>query len=172
VINVLFARAFHGEALLARMYGRLGWIASITAVSTQVFLVPRLLRTKRVALLIPPVVMATAALGVAVLPIAATAFLLGASDRGLNYSVQQSVKETLYVPLDDAQKYKAKAFIDMFVDRAAKAAGALVLIAMIARVGTSVRASLAIALVALVGWLAAARALGRRWRAGAAARGG
>ena len=67
-----------------------------------------------------------------------TAMILGVTDRGLNYSIQQSTWESLYVPLEAEQKYKAKAFIDMFVDRAAKAAAALVLVALIAASGATV----------------------------------
>ena len=67
---------------------------------------------------------------------------LAASDRGLNYSIQQATKESLYVPLTDVQKYKSKAFIDMFVDRAAKALAAFALIAIIRAVGASVTVSL------------------------------
>jgi ATP/ADP translocase len=44
------------------------------------------------------------------------AMLLSAADRGLNYSLQQATKETLYVPLTDVQKYKGKAVIDMLID--------------------------------------------------------
>jgi ATP/ADP translocase len=95
------------------------------------------------------------------LPVVGMSFVLAASDHGLNYSLQQSTKETLYVPLRDVQKYKAKAFIDMLVDRAAKALAALALVALIARVGLSVRASMVVSLVALAVWLACAVALGR-----------
>jgi AAA family ATP:ADP antiporter len=162
VINVIFERSFSSEGELAKMYGRLGWVASATAVVSQLFLVPRLLPRKRVALLVPPLAMAAAALGTGLFPVVALAFVLGASDRGLNYSLHQSVKETLYVPLSDSEKYKAKAFIDMFVDRAAKALAALVLIGVIARAGLSVRVSIVASLVAVGLWIYAARALGKK----------
>lgn len=54
----------------------------------------------------------------------------------MSYSLQQATNETLYVPLRDTAKYKAKAFIDMFVDRAGKALSALCLVV---RVGSCVR---------------------------------
>lgn len=161
VINIVFERSFHGQAEIAKMYGRLGWIVSTTAIVSQLVLVPLLLPNKRIALLLPPVAMTLAALGLAALPVVSMAFVLAASDRGLNYSLQQSAKETLYVPLSDVQKYKAKAFIDMFVDRAAKAAAALTIIVVMARAGLSIRASLAVAVLALILWLACAAVLGR-----------
>jgi AAA family ATP:ADP antiporter len=93
------------------------------------------------------------------------AVALTASDRGCNYSVQQATKETLYVPLGDAEKYKAKAFIDMFVDRAGKAFSSVALIVMIAAAGVSITTALAIALAAIVSWSACAKLLGTTYQA-------
>ncbi len=165
-ISVVFERSFHDEIELTRMYGRLGWIVSATALVTQIVLVPFLLPRKRIALLVPPIAILLGAVSVLVLPVVATAMFLAASDRGLNYSVQQATKESLYVPLSDVQKYKSKAFIDMFVDRAAKALAAFALIAIIAVAGASVTLSLGVAIVSMVGWAIAASRLGRYWGRG------
>jgi AAA family ATP:ADP antiporter len=163
-ISVVFERAFHDEVELTKMYGRLGWIVSATAFLTQLVLVPLLLPRKRVALLLPPLVMVIGAVSVLAFPFVAAAMFLAASDRGLNYSIQQSTKESLYVPLTDVQKYKSKAFIDMFVDRAAKALAAFALIAIIRAVGASITVSLVVSLVSMVGWALAANGLGSYWR--------
>jgi len=165
-INIVFEHAFKSEVELTKMYGRLGWIASITAVVSQVVLVPLLLPSKRVALLLPPFAMIASAVGVVVLPVLATAMILGITDRGLNYSIQQSTWESLYVPLDPEQKYKAKAFIDMFVDRAAKAGAAFVLVALIAASGASVRTTVTISVISALVWIGSARRLARYWRKG------
>jgi AAA family ATP:ADP antiporter len=177
VINVVFERSFRTEVELAQMYGRLGWIVSGTALLCQLFVVPRLLPRKRLALLIPPIAMVAATVGLAVLPVVSLAVVLAASDRGLNYSLQQVTKESLYVPLNDAQKYKAKAFIDVFVDRAAKALSSVALLLIIGWSGVSVPLCLGVALAALAVWTVAASALGRSYdvqmaRQGAAAQPG
>jgi len=52
-----------------------------------------------------------------------TGSLLNTADNGFNYSINQSAKEALYVPTSPTEKYQAKAFIDMFVQRFAKTAG-------------------------------------------------
>jgi ATP:ADP antiporter, AAA family len=161
VINVVFQQAFHSQVEIAQMYGRLGWIVSGTALLSQLLLVPVLLPFKRVALLVPPIAMAAATVGLAVLPIVGMAIVLAASDRGLNYSLQQVTKETLYVPLSDLQRYKAKAFIDVFVDRAAKALSSVAVLVIIGLAGVSIAACLAVALAALVLWMFCANALGR-----------
>lgn len=159
-VNVIFERAYPSEIELAEMYGRLGWIASATAVVGQILVVPLLLPARRIALLVPPFAMLVGVLGVIALPLVVSAFVLGAADRGLNYSLQQVTKESLYVPLSDTQKYQAKAFIDMFIDRAAKALAAFVLIAVIFAAGPSARVASAIALVSVVIWIVSARWLG------------
>jgi AAA family ATP:ADP antiporter len=159
-VNVLFEHAHLSEVELTRLYGRLGWVASVTAVVVQVVVVPRALPFRRVALLVTPLAMLAGIVGVVVLPIVATAFVLATLDRGLNYSLQQSTREALYVPLSDVQKYKAKAFIDMFVDRAAKAVGSIALLVLIAITGESVRGALVMSFASMAIWIGSARRLG------------
>jgi AAA family ATP:ADP antiporter len=163
VINVVFEHAFTSEVELAKMYGRLGWIVSGTALVAQLLIVPVLLPLKRTALLVPPVAMAAATLSLAIMPVVSLAIALAASDRGLNYSLQQVTKETLYVPLSDLERYKAKAFIDMFVDRAAKALSSAALLVVMLFTGVSVRASLLLAFGSLVLWTRFASSLGRNY---------
>ncbi|MEY4549054.1 MAG: hypothetical protein RL685_5249 [Pseudomonadota bacterium] len=165
VINVVFERVFDSEVEIARMYGRLGWIVSVTALVSQLLIVPRLLPFKRSALLVPPLAMTAATVGLVLAPVISIAIVLAACDRGLNYSLQQVTKESLYVPLSDTQKYKAKAFIDVFVDRAAKALSSVALIGIIAWSGTSVPLCLGAALTSLLLWVFAANALGRSYAA-------
>ncbi len=160
-VNVLFERAHLNEAELTRIYGRLGWISSSIAIVAQVALVPVLLPAKRAALLLPPIAMAASVVGVVMLPILATAFVMASVDRGLNYSIQQSMRESLYVPLTDAQKYKAKAFIDMFVDRAAKAFASVALLVMMAISGETARGALLLSFGSLALWIGSARRLAR-----------
>ncbi|HVY46008.1 MAG TPA: Npt1/Npt2 family nucleotide transporter [Minicystis sp.] len=162
-ISVVFEHTYRDEAMLTKMYGRLGWIVSATALVCQTVLVPLLLPKKRVALSIPPFAMMVGAIGLMVAPVVTLAMFLAAADRGLNYSVQQATKESLYVPLDDAQKYKSKAFIDMFIDRAAKALAAFALIAIILVAGESVTVSLATAMASMTIWLWSAWRLGGYW---------
>jgi AAA family ATP:ADP antiporter len=169
VINVVFERAFEREVAIAQMYGRLGWIVSGTALVSQLVIVPRLLPFKRAALLVPPVVMLCATFVFGFFPVVAVAIVLAASDRGLNYSLQQVAKETLYVPLSDAQKYKAKAFIDIVVDRAGKALSSVCLQVIIAVQGVSIATCVVLAIAALLVWAVAANALGRAYAASNAA---
>jgi ATP/ADP translocase len=77
--------------------------------------------------------------------------------------LQQVAKESLYVPLSDAQKYKAKAFIDVVVDRGGKALSSVALLIVIALQGVSIAPCIVLALGALLVWAFAANALGRAY---------
>ena len=52
------------------------------------------------------------------------------ADRGLSYSLNRAAKELLYVPVEPALIYKAKAWIDMFGYRAFKVIGAVGILAL------------------------------------------
>ena len=75
------------------------------------------------ALMILPAAIAVVSAGFLAVPALWVGSLLSVADNGLNYSVNQSAKEALYVPARRGEKYGAKAFIDIFVQRFAKTAG-------------------------------------------------
>ena len=56
-------------------------------------------------------------------PASGWAAALNTADNAFSYSINQSAKEALYTPTTPDEKYKAKAFIDMFVQRFAKTLG-------------------------------------------------
>lgn len=65
--------------------------------------------------------------GIAVWPALAAALIFKGGDKALSYSIQQSSRELLYIPVPPEAKYRAKIFIDMFLNRMAKVGGAVVL---------------------------------------------
>ncbi len=119
----------------------------------------------RVALLVLPCAIALASTGYVFMPTLLFGTLLSVSDNGFSYSIHQSAKEALYVPTSVAEKYQAKAFIDMFVQRFAKALGVgLGLLIAIAVQGLDgLRLLSLIGLPAVVAWYFAASYAGRRF---------
>jgi ATP:ADP antiporter, AAA family len=86
-------------------------------------------RILTVAVLVTPVALLLGSAAFLLLPfslIPAAALKIG--DGSLTFSLNQSVREILYIPVDADLKAKAKPFIDMFVSQAAKVAGAAVLL--------------------------------------------
>lgn len=85
----------------------------------------------RLALLIAPALLLLSSLAVFFVPaiymIYWAVFIKGA-DKSLSYSLSQSVRELLYVPVSPEVKYRAKVFIDMFVSKFAKGFSSIILL--------------------------------------------
>jgi ATP:ADP antiporter, AAA family len=119
-----------------------------------------------VALAVLPVVMIFASGGFLIFPILWMGSLLNTADNGFSYSINQSAKETLYVPTDRDTKYKAKAFIDMFVQRFAKAVavGVSLLVTGIFTSFDSIRWLSLFTIAIVVLWLLAVRYAGKEFK--------
>ncbi|MCB2210726.1 hypothetical protein KQI52_01285 [bacterium] len=119
-----------------------------------------------VALSILPMIMIFASGGFLAVPILWMGSMLNTADNGFSYSINQSAKETLYVPTDRDTKYKAKAFIDMFVQRFAKAiaVGVSLLVTSIFASFGSIRWLSLFTIAIVVLWLIAVRYAGREFK--------
>jgi AAA family ATP:ADP antiporter len=120
----------------------------------------------RVALLVLPVAILAASAGFTALPILWAGCLLNTADNGFSYSMNQSAKESLYVPTSKDEKYKAKAFIDMFVQRFAKALAVFISLGITAVFAefSSIRWLSAITIPLIFVWIFAASYAGTRFR--------
>jgi AAA family ATP:ADP antiporter len=145
-------------------------ITNGVSVAVQVLVTPWLLTRFGVgaALLVMPAMVLGGSTAFLVAPSLWVGSLLNTADNGFAYSIQQSAREALYVPASADEKYYAKAFIDMFVQRFAKALAVAVSLGITGWFGhfESVRwLSLAtLALLAL--WIPAVRYAGRRFGEG------
>ena len=147
--------------------------ARVFAITNGVSLVVQLLLTSlvmrrfglTVALLALPVAVLSASTAFMILPGLWLGSLLNTADNGLSYSIHQSAKEALYVPTTRDEKYKAKAFVDMFVQRFAKALAvglSLVVTTWFADF-SSVRWLSLLTLPLIAAWVVAIRYAGRRF---------
>lgn len=116
-----------------------------------------------VALMFLPVAALLGSVGFLIAPVLLVGSALNTCDNGFSYSINQSAKEVLYVPTTRDEKYKAKAFIDMFVQRFAKAlaVGVSLIITLVFTGFGSVRWLSLITVLILVAWLLAVRYVGR-----------
>jgi AAA family ATP:ADP antiporter len=90
------------------------------------------------------------------------ALVLKVGENGLRYSLDQATRELLFLPVPSAARLKAKAFIDVFVQRGAKGLAALLLLPVTFGLLTAVQAGwLSLALIAV--WLAVAAAMYREY---------
>jgi ATP:ADP antiporter, AAA family len=116
-----------------------GWLYSVSGIAAFVF---QLLLTGRIhralgvsaAMRIMPVAMGLGTIGLLVVPglfapaLLPIAFGLKIGENGLRYSVEQSTRELLFLPVPPRVRQRAKAFIDVFVQRLAKGFAALLLL--------------------------------------------
>ena len=152
------ARGDGGSDAIGAFLAQIGVYASIAGFVIQVWLTSRVHRFLGVgfALLILPV--SLAASGVVVL---ASGALWAASagrilDSSLRYSVDKTTREILFLPLPAALKHQAKAFLDVTVDRFARAILGILLLILIQGFGLEWR-QLSFASIAMVGvWIYAA----------------
>jgi ATP:ADP antiporter, AAA family len=118
-----------------------------------------------VALLVLPAAALASSSAFLAIPSLWTGSALNTADGAFAYSINQSAKESLYVPTTAEEKYEAKAFIDMWVQRFAKA------IAVVLSLGitlwfqdfSTVRWISLATLALLAIWIPAARYAGRRF---------
>ncbi len=119
-----------------------------------------------VALMILPLAALAGSMGFLVLPILWMGSLLNTADNGFSYSINQSAKETLYVPTTREEKYKAKAFIDMFVQRFAKAiaVGISLIVTSIFTDFSTIRWLSLVTVAITIAWIFIVRFAGRRFK--------
>lgn len=163
-IEALVPRAEQGAA-----YAEVYAVTNVFAMVFQLFVTSAILKRfgVRGALLLMPAVVFGASLGFLAAPTVLFGSLLTASDNGLSYSLNQSAREALYTVTSREEKYQAKAFIDMFVQRFAKAlAVGLSLVFTIAFDDfTSLRWLSLIALAGAAAWFFVARYAGKKFEA-------
>lgn len=154
-------------------FSRVYAITNSAALVVQLFLTSWIMTRLGVAaalLVLPAAVIGGSAVFLAV-PALWTASALNTVDGAFAYSLNQSAKEALYVPTTTAEKYQAKAFIDMWVQRAAKALAVLLSLAItvVFQDFETVR-WLSLGTMALLAvWIPAARHVGRRFDASSGA---
>jgi AAA family ATP:ADP antiporter len=157
-----------GRDEVGAYFGKVFGITNIVAFVIQLFFTSLIMRKKGVVagLLILPGLSILSALSFLALPIVWVGSLMSIIDNGLNYSINQTARETLYVPTDQATKYRAKSFIDMFGQRLAKTFGVAFNLVSPLLFGASIEAIrwLSIgSLVILAAWVASARYAAKRF---------
>lgn len=159
------AEALEGAEGTQAFFGRIGTIVGIVSVTTQVFLVSFIIRKFGIttALLVLPAAMAAASGIYFVTPMLSTAALLTISDNAFSYSINQTAREMLYVPTPDDVKYKARAFINMLIQRIGKGVAILMALGFAAMADLPIRYLSLLALFVVVIWVGFAWYAGRRF---------
>lgn len=147
----------------ATMFAVTNWVSMFVQLFLTSFIMTRFGLTT--ALLVLPLAVLAGSSAFIVMPVLWIGSFLNTADNGFSYSINQSAKETLYVPLSRKEKYKAKAFIDMFGQRFAKAIAVLfsLLITSVFTNFSAIRWLSLFVLIIIVLWVFTARYAGRQF---------
>src|SRR5262247_2465318 len=140
---------------LTAFFGSITFYVGISSLLFQTLATNRILKRFGVgwAILLLPVGLFGAFLALAVRPALWTAALLQLVDGAFSYSIHRSGMELLYLPIPPHIRNAVKGFIDMFVDRAGRAAGALLLLLFTAVLTLSIPSLSLIASLLVATWI-------------------
>jgi len=170
VKDVAQRAAASGAATEAEVYGRFysGFQGTVNLVGMllQLFVVSRVIKYLKIpaALLILPLVSFAAYSLMAFVPVLLAVRWAKTAENGSDYSLNNTVRQALFLPTTREEKYKAKQVVDSFAQRAGD------LLASLTYLGGTVVLGLAYTHLALVNlllvavWLAIAVLIGRRYR--------
>src|SRR5262249_40950600 len=141
---------------LTAFFGSITFYIGIFSLLFQTLVTNRILKRFGVgwAILLLPLGLFVAFLALALHPVLWTAALLQLVDGGFGNSIHRSGMELLYLPIPPKIRNAVKGFIDMFVDRAGRAAGALLLLLFTVVLSFSIPSLSLIACLLVAAWIA------------------
>jgi len=144
-------------------YGRFYFLTNIATVALQAFVVSRLVRWGglRIAFFVLPVIALMDAGAVSVLPVLSVLFVGKIAENSTDYSLNNTLRNMLWLPTTREMKYKAKQAIDTFFVRMGDVSAALLVLVLADRLGLGVRAFALVNAGLAVIWLGLARAIVR-----------
>lgn len=147
-------QAYHGDALtafLGRFYGR---YLNITEIALQLFFTTAVVRRLGVGgtLQVMPVSLAAASVFTFVSPSVFSASLARLVEASTRYTLSRTGTELFYMPLPLELRNRIKAFIDIFVDRAARGISGLMLI-LFTQLKFGVRGVAVVTIVITIPWI-------------------
>jgi ATP/ADP translocase len=143
---------------LTAFFGSVTFYVGIASLLFQVLMTNRILKRFGVgwAILLLPSALLASLLTLAAWPSLWTAAALQLVDGAFSYSIHRSGMELLYLPIPPQTRNAIKGFIDMFVDRSGRAAGALLLLLLTVGLALSTSSLSLIAAGFVVAWIAMA----------------
>jgi len=120
--NGLVELAVMGKEARTALFGMFYTVLNVTSLAVQLLFTSRLFNRLGVhrSLAVLPVGLGVGLIGLLVIPGLAVAGLVALYDRSLNYSLGQTGKEVLYVPVPSEVRYQAKPLIDAAAFRLAQ----------------------------------------------------
>jgi AAA family ATP:ADP antiporter len=154
------------EQFIGGFYAQFFTVVNIAGLVLQLFVVSRVLKYfgVGVAILILPLIALGGYLIAAFYPVLSMVRWAKTAENAADYSVQNTVRQVLFLPTTREQKYKAKQAIDTFFVRAGDVLSAAVVFAGTTWLSLSTQGFALFNVALVVVWLAIAFLIGRRYR--------
>ncbi len=151
---------------IGKFYAGFFTVVNITGLLVQLFLVSRIIKYLgvRVALMILPCIALGGYTLLAFAPMLTVIRWAKTAENATDYSLQNTVKEALFLPTTREQKYKAKQAIDTFFWRAGDVLSAAVVYVGLNWLSLSTKGFAAFNLALVVVWLLVAFAIGKEYK--------
>ncbi len=172
-VVMLYTKA-HGAAaggleekkMIGEFYGNFFTIVNLVSAAIQAFVVSRVLKHfgVRVALLVLPVVAMAGYISMAFVPLLSFIRTAKIAENSLDYSLQSTTRNSLYLPTSREAKYKAKQANDTFFVRFGDVLSAGVVFAGTTWLGFAPKQFALVNVGLIVIWLILAVAIGRRFK--------
>ncbi len=148
---------------IGRFYSEFFFGVNLAGLVLQLFVVSRLLRYfgVRTAVLVLPLIALAGYAALAFLPILAVVRWVKTAENATDYSLQNTVRNVLFLPTSREQKYKAKQAIDSFFVRAGDVLSALLIYVGTTRFGLEATGFARVNLLLALVWVILAVLVGR-----------
>lgn len=162
--KVVARESFASKDHLTAFFGTITFYIGIFSLLFQMLVTNRVLkRGVAWAIVMLPAGLLVSFAALAVQPRLWAAVLLQMVDGGLSYSIHRSGMELLYLPIPPQTRNAVKGFIDMFVDRAGRAIGAVLLLVCTTVLAFSIPSLSIVAGGLVVAWIAMVVAVKREY---------
>ncbi|MGZ8398335.1 MAG: NTP/NDP exchange transporter [Gemmatimonadales bacterium] len=150
---------------IARFYSEFFLIVNVIGLLVQLFVVSRILKYfgVKAAILVLPLIALTGYTVLAFAPILALVRAVKIAENATDYSVQNTVRNVLFLPTSRDEKYKAKQVIDSFFWRAGDVMSAALVFVGVTMLGLGTSGFARVNLVLAGIWLLLAVAVGREY---------
>jgi ATP:ADP antiporter, AAA family len=154
-LNQAVEAAIPGEDAKTQFFGRFFLILNIVSVVIQVLLTSFVLGRFGVgaALIVLPASLLVANVGIFLVPVLLTAVLAKGAEQAIRYSLDQSTRELLFLPVPTDVKYKVKPLIDLAVYRGGTGLGGILLLVFTNWLGWGLRGVSLICVGLTVAWV-------------------
>ncbi len=153
--NAVAEQSFESMDSLTGFFGMFFASINVLAFLLQLLLAGRILGRFGVGigLIALPLALLSSSVGFLIVPGLMTAALLKASDDGLSNSINRSSVEILWLPIPLEIKSRAKAWLDMFVDRVSRGLAGLIILGVTTLLAMNVNQVSRVVLLLVASWL-------------------